>query len=203
MTQPVAPSIKGNVLLARLEFVRERGGEPAVGAVLARLGRRDQEVLRGWILPIAWYPLDLNLRLDDAIAAVLSPEDRARVFVEMGRASADANLGGAQRPFVKEGDPHFLLANVPRIFSAYYAQGRSEYARTGDTSAVIRTHDAEVVTASDCLTAVGFYARAIERSGGEDVKVVETRCRARGDPFCEWRCEWTTRADGSAATESA
>ncbi|HUL59087.1 MAG TPA: TIGR02265 family protein [Anaeromyxobacteraceae bacterium] len=190
MTQPLAPGIKGNVLLARLEFVRGRGGEPAVSAVLGRLSRRDQDVLRGQILPIAWYPLELSLRLDEAIAAVLSPENRARVFVEMGRASADADLGGAQRHLLEEGDPHFLLSNAPRVFSASHTVGRSEYQRTGDTSAVIRTHDADGATAGGCLTAAGFYARGIERSGGKDVKVVETRCRTRGDPCCEWRCEW-------------
>ncbi len=191
MTKPAAPGIKGNVLLARLEFVRGKGGPAAVDTVLSRLSKADQDVLRGWILPIGWYPLELNLRLDDAIAAVLSPEDRSRVFLEMGRASADANLGGPQRPFVKEGDPHFLLANSPRIYAAYYASGRREYERTGETSAVLTTHDAESVTATDCLTVVGWHVRAIELCGGKNVKVVEARCRAKGDPVCEYRCTWT------------
>lgn len=190
MAKPVAPAIKGNVLISRLAFVRERGGEPAVEAVLSRLSRQDQDALRGWILPIGWYPLDLNLRLDDAIAGVLSPEDRSRVFVEMGRASADASLGGSQKPYVKEGDPHFLLANSARLYATYYAVGRREYERTGDGSAVLRTLDAEGVNATDCLTVVGWHQRAIELSGGRDVKVVETRCRTRGDPFCEYTCTW-------------
>lgn len=192
MAKPVAPAIKGNVLISRLAFVRERGGEPAVEAVLSRLSRQDQDALRGWILPVGWYPLDLNLRLDDAIAGVLSPEDRSRVFVEMGRASAEASLGGAQKPYVKEGDPHFLLANSARLYATYYAVGRREYERTGDTSAVLRTHDAEGVNATDCLTVVGWHQRAIELSGGRDVKVVETQCRTRGDPVCEYTCTWRT-----------
>jgi uncharacterized protein (TIGR02265 family) len=190
MTRPVGPGIKGNVLLSRLKYVRARGGDAALEEVLSGLPQEDQQVLRGWILPIGWYSFDLNQRLDSAIARRFSPEDRARVFLDMGRASADANLGGAHRPFVKEGDPHFLLGNAERIYAAYYASGRRTYERTGPASGVLRTYEAESVTATDCLTVVGWYERAIELCGGNEVKVVETRCRAKGDPHCEYRCEW-------------
>ncbi len=185
-----APRIKGGVLLSRLKFVREKGGDAGVEAVLSRLSPADQGVLRGWVLPVAWYPLDLNQRLDAAIAEVFSPGDRSAIFVEMGRASADANLRGPHRPYVREGEPHFLLRAAPQIYGAYYAVGRREYERTGDTSAVLRTYGAEAVTATDCLTVVGWHQRAIELCGGTRVQVVETRCRTRGDPHCEYRCEW-------------
>jgi uncharacterized protein (TIGR02265 family) len=190
MPPPAGPRIKGNVLLSRIAFVRGHGGEEALQAVLSRLPAADQAILRGWILPISWYPLALNLRLDDAIAGVLSPEDRSRVFLEMGRASADANLKGPHRPFVKPGDPHFLLASAPQIYAAYYGVGRRTYERTGETAAVLRTFDAESVTPTDCLTVVGWHVRAIELCGGKDVRVAETRCRSRGDPHCEYHCTW-------------
>ncbi|HYG69072.1 MAG TPA: TIGR02265 family protein [Anaeromyxobacteraceae bacterium] len=190
MTKPVGPGIKGNVLLSRMKYVRQQGGDTTMDAVLGRLSKEDQAVLRGWILPIGWYPLELNLRLDDAIAKVLSPDDRSRVFLEMGRASADANLGGPQKPFVREGDPHFLLSSAAQIYSAYYAVGRREYQRTGDRAAILRTHGAESVTATDCLTVVGWHVRAIELCGGKSVRVVETKCRTKGDAFCEYQCSW-------------
>ncbi len=183
--------VKGGVIKARLEFVRGRAGEAGLESVMSRLSREDQEVLRGWILPTTWYPLDLNLRLDDAIAAVLSAGDRDRVFVEMGRASADSNLGGPQRPYLREGDPHYLLRATAGIFLAYYQVGRRTYERTGDTSAVLRTYEAENVTRTDCLTVVGWHQRAIELCGGKAVRVTETLCRTRGAPHCEYRCEWT------------
>lgn len=191
MAKPVGPGIKGNVLLSRMAYVRQQGGEAAMAHVLGRLSAEDQAILRGWILPIGWYPLELNLRLDDAISRVISPEDRSRVFLEMGRASADANLGGPQKPFVRAGDPHFLLSSAPQIYAAYYAVGRREYEKTGQCSATLRTHDAESVTATDCLTVVGWHVRAIELCGGERVTVVETKCRTKGDAFCEYRCAWT------------
>jgi uncharacterized protein (TIGR02265 family) len=190
MAKPVAPGIKGNVLLARLKYVRDVGGQPALDAILARLPPDEARVLSGWVLPISWYPIDLYLRLDDAIASVMSPHDRSRVFLEMGRASADANLTGPQRPFVRAGDPHFLLQAAPQIYAAYYAVGRRTYERTGTASGVLTTHDAENVTETDCLTVVGWHRRAIELCGGKAVEVQETRCRARGDEVCEYRCAW-------------
>lgn len=183
--------IKGGVLIARLKWVRDRGGPAAVERVLGLLPPADQAILRGQVLHVSWYPLDLNMRLDDAIAQVLSPGDKRRVFLDMGRASADINLAGPHKPYVHAGDPHALLVTSPQIYKAYYEVGRRTYEKTGDKSAVIRTYDAQVGVTTDCLTVIGWYERAIELCGGKNVEITETRCRARGADCCEYSCKWT------------
>jgi uncharacterized protein (TIGR02265 family) len=183
--------IKGHILLSRIQYVREVAGEAKFMEVLATLPAEDRAVLSGMVLPVTWYPLDLNLRLDAAIAAVLSPNDRSRVFLEMGRASAEKNLKGVHRAYVREGEPHFLLASTPLIYAAYYAVGHRTYEKTGEKAAVLRTNGAEIVSATDCLTVIGWHQRAIELCGGKDVKVEEVQCRARGAAACEYRCEWS------------
>jgi len=185
-----SPGIRGSVLLSRLKYVRERGGEASLKKILDHLPVADRGVLQGWILNTSWYPLDLNLRFDDAIAEVFSPDDRRRVFLEMGRASADVNLVGPHRHFVNKTDPHFLLSQAPVIYAAYYAVGNRTYEKTGPNSCVLRTFEAESVTATDCLTVVGWYVRAIELCGGKDVEVVETACRTAGADHCEYHCAW-------------
>ncbi len=182
--------IRGHVLLSRLKYVGDVAGEAGLQKVLGALPVPDREFLSGMVPLISWYPLELCLRLDAAIAAALSPRDKARVFLELGRASAEKNLKGVHRTYVRAGDPHYLLAASPLIYAAYYAVGRRTCEKTGQRSAVLRTFDAENVTADDCLTVVGWHQRAIELCGGQDVKVVETQCRARGAPHCEYRCEW-------------
>jgi uncharacterized protein (TIGR02265 family) len=182
--------IKGHILLSRLQYVRDVGGEAKLVEVLTRLTAEDRAVLTGMILPVTWYPLDLNLALDGAIASVLSPNDKSHVFLEMGRASAEQNLKGVHRAYVRDGDPQFLLSSSPRIYAAYYAAGSRTYEKVGEKAAVLRTLGAETVSATDCLTVVGWHQRAIELCGGHDVKVVETQCRAHGAPHCEYRCEW-------------
>ncbi|AKF80712.1 Myxococcales-restricted protein, TIGR02265 family [Myxococcus fulvus] len=182
--------IKGGVLIARLNMLRRLGGQVRVDQVLGRLPPVDQALLRQAILPVAWYPLELNLRLDSAIAEVLSPEDEGRAFIDMGRSSADEALHGEQSAFIRRGEPHFLLSQAPRIYRFYYAVGSRTYESTGPRSAILRTFSAENVTEADCLTIIGWHERAIELSGGLSPRVTHPMCRARGAAHCEYHCAW-------------
>jgi uncharacterized protein (TIGR02265 family) len=182
--------IKGGVLLSRLDFVRERAGDDALQAIIKALPEPDRKVLTGLVLPSSWYPFDTAARLEEAIAALLSPDDHDRIFLEMGRASADANLLAHHAVFVRKDDPQHLLSCAPQIYSLYYHSGRRTYEKTGPNSAVLKTFDAEQYSANDCLTVVGWHRRAIELSGGREAQVTETQCRDRGADYCEYRCEW-------------
>jgi uncharacterized protein (TIGR02265 family) len=183
--------VKGTLLVARMRYLRAQGPESAE-RVLRRMTEADRAVLGGILLPSSWYPADLLLRLEMTIAALLAEGDRSRLFLSMGRFSADANLGptGVQRPYVREGDPHFLLRNLPRLYATQHTVGERTYEPAGARAAVVRTLEADDANAEDCLTAVGWLARAIEMSGGRSPRVLETQCRARGAGFCEYRCEW-------------
>jgi uncharacterized protein (TIGR02265 family) len=184
------PQIKGSILLSRRAYLKERGGEALLERVVGRLSATERATLEGTLLATSWYPLELNLRLDDAIADELSTGNRSQVFIEMGRASADQNLKTVHQAFIRQGDPHYLLSNAPRIYRLYYGVGYRTYERAGPSSATLRTFDAESVTATDCMTVVGWHQRAIELSGGKNVAVVEMVCRSRGGAHCEYRCAW-------------
>jgi uncharacterized protein (TIGR02265 family) len=181
--------IKGGVLKSRLGFVEEIGGSDAIKRVLAALAEEDRKSL-GAILTVKWYPIDLGTRLDHAIVQVLgggSPD----YFERLGAASADRNLTTIHKAFVTVGDPHSFLARTPAIYSMYYEKGRREYQKTGDRSAVLTTFDAEVFSAPDCLTVVGWHRRALEMCGATNVQVREEECRSRGGAICRYRVSWS------------
>lgn len=184
--------VKGTLLIARMKFLRGQGEVP-VGAVLSLLAPGDREILQGILLPSTWYPGELLARLEATMASVIARGDRARVFTEMGRFAAQANLGpnGVQRPYLREGDPHHLLERVPRMYLSQHTRGRRSYERTGARSALILTHDSDEAGGDDCQMVAGWLERAIQLSGGVDASVTETRCRAHGDDACEYRCSWT------------
>jgi uncharacterized protein (TIGR02265 family) len=186
-----AARVKGSIIVSRLRWLRDRGGDALVAKVLSRLPPDEAKRLGEQILHVVWYPLELNLALDEAIAEELSPGDKRKVFLDMGRASADMNLTGPHKAFVKVGDPHALLGMAPQIYRSYYETGRRTYEKTGPKSGVLRTFEAEDGTPADCLTVVGWHVRAIELCGGTEVRVLETKCRSRGDDCCEYRCEWS------------
>ena len=75
-------------------------------------------------------------------------------------------------------------------YQVYYSTGRREYERIADTRALPRTPQSESFSLEDCLTVVGWHETAIEMCGGLEVRVSETKCRARRDDACEYVCEW-------------
>jgi hypothetical protein len=184
------PKTKGLIFLARREFVEERWGKAGWERVLDHMSEADQQVLRGLILPIGWYSFELNIRLDQAIAAVHSPNDRKQIFLEMGRASAETNLRKLHPSYIKAGHPKHLLDNTAIIYKSYYAAGHRTCEMPTDKSAILKTFDAKNVTAEDCLTVVGWYERAIQICGGKNVQVREVQCRVNGFPHCEYHCQW-------------
>jgi uncharacterized protein (TIGR02265 family) len=151
----------------------------------------DQQALRGMLLPSTWYPAGLLLRLELTIAALLARGDRLQLFLDLGRFSADTNLGpaGVQRAYLRDGDPLYLLRNVHRMYSAQHSDGTRSCEEMGPKSATVRTEGGET-SVEDCLTTVGWLRRAIELSGGRVVTVEELRCRARGAKSCEYVCRW-------------
>jgi hypothetical protein len=174
-----------------MKYLRARGDEDCE-RVLRRLTAGDQQVLRGMLLPSSWYAADLVVRLEMTIVALLARGERRELFLDMGRFTAETNLGpsGVQRPYLKEGDPHYLLRNVPRMYAAQHLGGVRQYEQLETKAAVIRTVAGEEPNAEDCLTAVGWLKRSIELSGGKIVTVEERNCRARGAEACEYVCRW-------------
>ena len=145
------------------------------------------------LLPATWYAADLLLRLEMTIVALLAKGERCELFLDMGRFTADTNLGpnGVQRPYLQGGDPHYLLRNVPRMYATQHARRRPHLrgARAAKR-APSAPSTARSRTRRDCLTAVGWLKRAIELSGGRIVTVDERCCRARGADCCEYVCRW-------------
>jgi uncharacterized protein (TIGR02265 family) len=182
-----AANVKGSIVRSRLDLLRAKN---VFDEVMAQLPEADRAVWTGIVLPTSWYSFEMSQRLDLATAKVLGRGDARKAYLEMGRASADANLGGVHKAYVRAGNPHHLLSCAPQIYKQYYDKGNRTYERLSATSGVLKTFEAENVTANDCLTVIGWHERAIELCGGSDVRIKESQCRARGDDHCEYLCTW-------------
>lgn len=181
--------VKGNILRARIAFVKERFGEAAWDRVVRTLSADDQKQLSG-VVNVAWYPFDLGRRLDDVIVAVLSGGNTT-VFEEMGRASARENLTTVHRSFLEPRDPQTFMQKAPMIYCFYYDTGRRTWEATGPTSGVMTTHDADTHSIADCATVVGWHKEALAMIGAKNPVIVEEACRARGDDCCRYRVNWS------------
>jgi hypothetical protein len=180
--------VKGAVLKSRLAFVERHSGKPAVERVLATLPPDMQRTLR-MLFTSNWYPFGIGEALDDAIVKVLGG-GRPEFFERLGEASAETNLASVHASYLTRGDAHGFLAKSPSIYSLYYEAGRREYQQTGPKEGVLTTYDAEMFSAPDCLTVVGWYRKALEMCGVNGARVLEEECRAMGGAVCLYRVRW-------------
>lgn len=187
----VGTRVKAASLLARLECLVDKGGQALRDRVLESLSENDRRVLANRPLPSTLLPLDLNTRLDEAIAALLNPSDPVAVFRELGRASAEKNLHRFHAIFLQGRDPHDLLAGFPAVRATYYSDGEASYEKTGDNGGVFRVKGARSHSRPDCESTAGYFERAIELLGGKRPQVELSRCRYHGDALCEFRCRWS------------
>ena len=125
--------IKGAILESRLQFVNDRFGTKAVEDVLSALPASDQAILRKPLNSAGWYHFQTGQRLDDAIVEVIGRGD-ARLFEEMGAASAQQNLSGIQKFYLDPGNPQGFMLRAPLIYHVYYDKGWRDYKPTGLTS---------------------------------------------------------------------
>ncbi len=185
----MANRVKGAVLISRHVFVQEEYGEEAWARVLAALREADRVALHGSILVSSWYAFELNERLDQVIVDQLGGGD-PRIFERLGARSAARNLSGSHKPFLSPGDPQKLLSFSDKIYSFYYESGYRTYEKTGPNSGVLTTHEAETFSHTDCLTVIGWYKKALEMCGVENIEMVEECCRAEGGEVCRYRLRW-------------
>jgi len=181
--------IKGLVLIAREEFVKEHFGDGAWEKVLEALPVADQEFLKGVIFSVKWYPFEIGERLDNAIVKVLG-HGKSAVFEELGVKSAQRSLAREHKSLLAPGDPQSFLKRSDVIYRLYYDTGYREYQETGPNSGVITTYEAKTFSIPDCLTVIGWHKEALKLCGAKEGQMVEEECRAKGGKCCRYRVQW-------------
>jgi uncharacterized protein (TIGR02265 family) len=184
--------IKGTTLLARFHFLDE-AGRGMKQRVLDTLAPADRDQLSRLVLPVREYPLELNARLDEAIARVLFPGEPVRqVFRRLGRASADRNTTRFHGSF-SSGDAEEVLARVTKIRRQFFNDGDVRYVRIAPGEGRIEIWNAATVTTADCESSAGYMERMIELAGAKDVSMTHDKCVLDGAPCCEFPCRWSVR----------
>jgi uncharacterized protein (TIGR02265 family) len=182
--------VKGNIVKARVKFVKTQFGEEAWEKVLASCSDDDRKLLGGIITNSAWFPFDVAERLDKAIVDVLGG-GQTRVFEQIGRASARENLGGVHKGMLTPGDPEAFMKKADMVYRFYYDTGHREYEPTGPTSGILTTYNAETFSTADCATVIGWYREGLEMCGASNVEITEEECRARGGECCRYSVKWS------------
>ncbi len=181
--------VKGNIIKARIGFVKDRFGEAGWEKVLSSLSASDRTAINS-VLNVSWYDFGLGERLDKAIVSALGAGD-TRIFEDIGRASARENLRGVHSNFLKPADPLKFLEKAPMIYRFYYDVGHRTWEQTGPASGFLTTYDSDTFSVADCATVIGWHKEALAMLGATNVAIVEETCRARGGTVCRYKVTWS------------
>lgn len=179
--------VKGAMVRAHLQWLREHAGAEAVKRALASLPP-DVAAELDTLLASSWCRFESVVRLDRAIAAE-TRRNEEDLMAELGRYSAEINLSTVYRAF-RRTDIHDFFIRGAALHKQFQDFGVSTYERVDDTRGRITIRDAAVYSPVFCASAPGYYGQVIRLHGGSSVSVVETTCVCAGHDACTYDLQW-------------
>jgi hypothetical protein len=182
--------IQGSLIKSRLVYIHIHHGAAALKKVLSTLPQTIKEKVTPPIYIGEWYPLIALVELDRAIAEVLESQN-PKVYEDLGRFSANLNLNCTYEPLVHK-DIHEFLQLTTVLHKSYQTFGQAQYIRLDERGALLQVLYNYPPPENFCQSGLGYFRRAIELCGGQQVSARITACQRQNDSFCEFRLEWRT-----------
>jgi len=182
--------IKGGLFRAHIEWVVQTHDLSALENVLDSLSATTSKTISDGLLANAWYPFSLVVEMDRAIVSVCGAQSDFNSFIkDLGRFSAEVNLGGVYRAFNKA-DPHKFFEHSALHRSTFLDFGRIEYDKTSENSCRLSLSECPCYSKVFCLSQAGYYEMATFLQGGKQPHVKEHKCQCRDDPACVFEISW-------------
>src|SRR5262249_59248984 len=174
--------VRGTSLNDALAFVRERYGPEAVARVRKALPPKTKTVFQHSIREVSWYPLEALSAFLVTAREVLDPGARD-FFRAAGFYGAQRQKKGPLNSMVRTYELRVKLVRM--VWRMFYDVGRVEVVGRTKADIVTRIHDFPA-TPELCERFVGIW-EGMASTDAERARAVETRCKLRGDPYCELR----------------
>ncbi len=181
------PQVKGQLLIARFDYLSDIHGAQAAARVLDALGAEDRRLMRGLVRE-SWYPFALLMRLDHTLARLLGGGDPA-FFEELGSHSARHRTEwlGEHAALISV---HAFLSRVAEQHRSFHDFGRAAYQRTGFHSGELAFRDYPEVDEAFCRASRGYFRGVLALLTEGVAQVVEATCQCRHDSACLFRLRW-------------
>lgn len=179
--------VKGAMVRAHLQFVRDRFGESAIARTLATLPPAVASEVNG-ALASTWCSFESLVLLDRAIARVAQRDER-ELMRELGRYSAQINLSTVYRAFHRE-DIHEFFRHSATLHRQFQDFGTCEYEHLGDGHSRISIRGAVCYSPAYCSSEMGYLEQVIDTHGGAAASVTELACQCASDDHCTFELRW-------------
>lgn len=147
-------------------------------------------------VPIGWYPLALYTRLIHAMDEVHGAGDLGLV-VQLGRFEAERDLTIIYRLVFRLMSPATVVVKTTDYWRKFHDTGTWEMQKVGNNEIQGVLSGWGVVDHALCRELVGYFSRALELVGAQNVIVEHPECRARGYARCFFRARWGAVAANS------
>jgi hypothetical protein len=182
-------NVKGSALTSRVLWVQLEQGATGMDRLLAQASPDLRYSIEQGLQKAKWYPFEQFVELNLLIDKVFGKGDLSLVR-ELGRFGAEANLTTIYRLFFKVGTVHWILGRAVRLWSAHYDSGYLEVSTKGAKQVILRIRGFATPHQAHCLSVAGWVEKSIELSGGKRTRLVESKCRTRGDELCQLDGSW-------------
>lgn len=179
--------VKGAMVKAHLQFVRDRLGEAALARTQAALPAAVAAEVDG-ILVSTWCKFESLVVLDRTIASVAG-RDANELMHELGRYSAQINLSTLYRAFDRA-DLHEFFRKSATLHRQFQDFGTCSYEQLGPTSGRISIRDAACFSPTYCSSEAGYLEQVIAAHGGTATSVTESACQCASDDHCTFELRW-------------
>jgi len=179
--------VKGGIVRAHLQWVRDYHGAAAVERLVAALPADARAEVDG-VIATSWCEFATVVRLDRTIEAMFG-RGRPLFLRELGRYSADLNLSGAYRMF-RSADLHEFFRRSVLLHRQFQDFGTVSYEPAGDTAGSMIHSNYPCFSPVYCHSAIGYYEQAIVVHGAKANLVIESSCQCAGDASCTFELEW-------------
>lgn len=184
--------VKGIAILGLVKFTKKRLKGTHIDEFLRLLDDdADRQIFQRKILATEWYPYRTFINLLTLIDKQFGRGDLSFAR-EQGRMSADADLTGVLKAFLRIGPTRFSVRRAMNVWGSYYDAGRIDIHETGGKAWQMRVTEFPEVKKIHCKNIEGWLERYLELCGEKGVRVRETQCRTEGAPFCQFDVEFAS-----------
>jgi predicted hydrocarbon binding protein len=187
MANSMVAALKGISFLDVTLFTRHKFGAEGWDAVYRAMSREDQHALAS-VVSVGWYELPLYARLLRQLADVHGGGS-LRIVEECGRFGVEHDLKTVHKIFMRMASPAFILDQAMQYWGRFQNSGEWKIERT--PSGCTGTLSGWAVDDALCSELSGYLAGLLSHgNGGESVRVMHPRCRARGAFECVFVSNW-------------
>lgn len=183
--------IKGVLLTAWIDFLKQHYGESAVNEAIKTLDTEDRLLLMSPFLASSWYSYD-TLHVLRRLTRPLATASDTNLAQKIGSFMAEYVFTGVYKSLLAK-DPEAQVKKFSWIGEFFFQDARQlETEMTGDACCLVRYRyeSGASPTRAICESLTGFWSRTLELAGATNVKAAHPKCLAAGDSVCEFAFDW-------------